>query len=303
MTSETWALVIFTILAQMSVGSFWVLGVMHFLADRKAGTEQADLLSDRALVAIGATLALGLFASLFHLGNPLNATQAINNFASSWLSREIAFGVAFAVAGALFFVLQWRKISTPTVRNLVAFLAAVIGLVLVFSMSRVYMIDTQPAWNTVTTPISFFATTFLLGSLAIAAAFVFNYWVVQKSAPDCAEVQCELMRDSLKWIAIASIVLLGVELVVGAWNAAYLASLQDIVQMDFLGDFGLLFVVRLVLVFVGAGLFAMFLYQNSTNPGHERIMTNFAYGAFGLVFVAEVLNRFLFYITQIQTGI
>jgi anaerobic dimethyl sulfoxide reductase subunit C (anchor subunit) len=302
MNTETWALVVFTILAQMSVGSFLILGVVHFFADRSAGAEQADMLSDRALIGILVSLGLGFIASFFHLGSPLTAYKAINNFGSSWLSREITFGVAFAVVGAIFVILQWRKAGSPTIRNVVALVAGIIGLAFVFSMSNVYMLETQLAWNTLITPISFFTTTFLLGSLALAAALVYNYGVIRRTAPDCEEIQCSLLRTALRWIAIASVVLLGVELVVGALNAAFIASVQNAGSMDFLNDFGVLFAVRLTLVFVGAGVFALFLYQNAMSPGQEKNMTNYAYTAFGFVLVAEVLNRFLFYATQIQQG-
>ena len=112
MDVREWALITFTILAQMSVGSFIVLGAIHYFVVQKSGTKQADELSDRALLAIGPVLALGMAASLLHLGNPLNAYKAVTNLGSSWLSREILFGVLFAVVGALFALMQWRKISS-----------------------------------------------------------------------------------------------------------------------------------------------------------------------------------------------
>ena len=52
MNVREWALITFSILAQLSVGSFLVLGVVHFFAARKSGEEEADRLSDRALLAI-----------------------------------------------------------------------------------------------------------------------------------------------------------------------------------------------------------------------------------------------------------
>ena len=96
------ALVAFTILGQMSVGAFLVLGVVNFFVARKAGHEEADRMSDRALIAIIITLGLGMLASLFHLGSPLSAPRAVTNFATSWLSREILVGVIFAVLGVIF---------------------------------------------------------------------------------------------------------------------------------------------------------------------------------------------------------
>ena len=65
-------------------------------------------------------------------------------------------------------------------------------------------------------------------------------------------------------------------------------------------SYGVVFALRLILAFVGAGVFGLFLYQNAASPGHEKVMGNLAYGAFAFVLVAEVLGRFLFYATQVQ---
>ena len=162
MNARDWALITFTILVQMSVGSMWVLGMAHYFAARKHGAEEADRLSDRALLALVPVIALAFLASLLHLGNPFSSYRAVTNLGSSWLSREIFFGVIFAVLAFLFAFLQWRKIGSFALRNVIAWLAAVDGLVLVFSMSNVYLLQSQPAWNSWATPVSFFATTFLL---------------------------------------------------------------------------------------------------------------------------------------------
>ncbi|MBI5349806.1 MAG: dimethyl sulfoxide reductase anchor subunit [Chloroflexi bacterium] len=265
MNIREWALIAFTILAQMSVGSFIVLGIVHFFATRKAGLEEADRLSDRALLAIGPTLLLGMVASLLHLGNPLTAYLAISNLGSSWLSWEVLSGVLFAAVGGVFAFMQWRKITSFTVRNIVALVAALIGIVLVYSMANVYQIRTQPAWNTALTPISFYATTLMLGVLAMGAAFVANYWYVQRKNPGCASEQT---------------------------SAAMMY-----------GEYGLVLVLRLVLVFIGAGILGVFIYQNALSAGHEKVMGSLAYVAFALVVVSEVLGRFLFYAAHARIGL
>ena len=305
MTVREWALVTFTILSQMSVGSFLVLGVVHYFSIRKAGLEEADRLSDRALLAIGPVMILAMLASLLHLGNPINAPRAIVNFGTSWLSREILFGVLFAGAGGLFAVMQWRKISTFSVRNVIAWVAVLFGLAHVFSMAQIYRLDTQPVWDTVATPITFFTTTLMLGLLAMGAAFVANYAYVKKHTPDCAELQCELLRGTLRWISIAAIVSLGVEFVVLPVYIAYLASSKTAVGAAIMlsGDYSLVLILRLVLAFFGAGILGIFLYQAATTPGKEQTLSNLAYGAFLLVFSAEVLGRILFYATHIQIRI
>jgi anaerobic dimethyl sulfoxide reductase subunit C (anchor subunit) len=306
MDIREWALIIFTILGQMSVGAFVVLGIVHFYAQRKAGVEEASRLSDRALLAIGPVLVLGMLASLLHLGSPLNAPRAVVNFGSSWLSREILFGVIFAVFGAAFALMQWRKIGTFALRNVIAWITALVGIALVYSMAQVYMLEAQPSWNTWATPVLFFTTAFLLGSLAMGAAFVANYAFVKRTNPECEDTQCSLLRDVTRGIAIASVVLLGVELIaiplqtayLGAGPAAAVESVKVLVE-----QFAVLYGLRLVLAFIGAGVFALFLYRTALTAGQEKTLGTLVYSAFVLVLIAEVIGRYLFYITHVKIGI
>jgi anaerobic dimethyl sulfoxide reductase subunit C (anchor subunit) len=290
----------------MSAGAFWVLGIVHFYASRKAGIEEADRMSDRALLAVVPVLALGMLASFLHLGSPLISYKAVTNFGSSWLSREVLFGVLFVVFGAVFAFLQWRKIGSFSIRNVIAWIAALLGVGLVYSMANVYLLDNQPAWNTLVTPISFFVTTLLLGALAMGAAYVWNYARVVKTNPECADIQCELMRSTLRWIAIAAVVLLGIELVIQPLYLAFLgtggsAAITSLAMLY--SDYSVVYALRLILVFVGAGVFGAFLYRNSASPGREKVLGNMAYTAFALVLVAEVLGRYLFYATQQGVGL
>ncbi|MFW6182183.1 MAG: dimethyl sulfoxide reductase anchor subunit family protein [Chloroflexota bacterium] len=306
MNANEWSLITFTILAQMAVGSFLVLGVVHYATRRAAGAEAADRMSDRALLAIGPVLALAMLASLFHLGNPLAAPRAVTNLGSSWLSREIFFGVLFAASGGLFALMQWRKLGTAALRTGLALLAALLGVGLVVSMSMVYLLPTQPAWNSVATPLSFVITALLLGVFAMGAAFVANYAYLRRADPECAEEQCALLRRALRWIALSAIVLLGVQVVtiplylasLGAGEAAALESVRLMTE-----EYGLLLAIRLALLFLGAGILGFFLYQNATSAGRERIMGNLTYAAFAFVLVAEVMGRFLFYASHIRIGV
>jgi anaerobic dimethyl sulfoxide reductase subunit C (anchor subunit) len=303
METREWALVTYTILSQMAIGSFLVLGAIHFWAQRRAGEAEADRLSDRALLAIGPVLVLGVLASLLHLGNPMNAYRAITNFGSSWLSREIFFTMAFTGVGFVFAIMQWRKIATPTIRVAVAVAAAIIGVASVYSMSHIYMLPNQPSWNTAATPLSFFATTLLLGSLAIGVALSVNYSYIKSRKEAAVDVQANLLRESLRWIAVAAIVVLGFELVVvsaslvnfGSGDAA--DSLVNIAN-----DYNVLFILRIGLVFLGAGVFAFFLYRTASVLGQERVLFALIYGAFALVLIAEVMGRYLFYASHIKIG-
>lgn len=301
-----WALIAFTILAQLSVGAFVVLGVIHTWARARFDPRTADTLADRTLPVIGLTLLLGLAASLFHLGTPLGAIRAFANVQSSWLSREIAFGSAFAALGALFTLLQWRKLGSPTLRYLLALLTAAVGLALVFVMARVYMLPTQPAWNTWATPLSFFLTTFLLGSLAIGVALVLEALLLQRGAPGITPEVSGLLRGALRGVALTALLALGLEFVVIPLTLASLAAgpaaaIQSVSLM--VTTYGWLFGLRLGLVFLGAGVFALWLYRSALKGEREVALAELAVTAFALALVGEVIGRYLFYATHVKIGL
>lgn len=300
------ALVVFTIAAQMSVGAFLVLGGVHFFATRFAGVEEADKLSDLALLAIGPVLALGLLVSILHLGNPLNAPRAIMHLGTSWLSREILFGILFAGCGFLFAIMQWRKIGGPTLRNAVALVAAALGIGLILSMAMVYYtLPAVPAWNTWATPASFFTTTLLLGALAISAAFVAAYAYLNMRNQAKSEKQRDILAITLRWMSLLSLVMLGLHFVIQPLYLAYLAVSGPTAEQSasiLIKEFGLLFATRQVLLFLGAGVFSLFTYMVARDAKNFRLVSTLAYAAFALVLVGEVIGRYLFYASFARIG-
>jgi anaerobic dimethyl sulfoxide reductase subunit C (anchor subunit) len=305
MNVHDWALVTFTLLSQMSIGAFVVLGIIHTYAIRKAGMQEADRLSDRGLLAIIPVMVLGLAASLTHLGSPLVAYNAVNNLATSWLSREVLSGLLFAGFGFVFVILQWRKIFSFTVRNIIAWIAALIGLGMVYMMSHIYMQPTVPGWDSFMTMAYFYSTTLLLGSLAMGTAFVINYTYVKRKYPESEAVQTNLLLTSMRAIAIAAILLLGIEFIIIPLYLAYMGSspVSSIVTALYIKANGVIFGFRLALIFIGAGVLTLFLYRNAINQERERIMAGLTYSAFILVFASEVLGRFLFYASYFRIGL
>lgn len=307
MTANEWALVIFTVVMQMAIGSFVLLGGVHFFAARRYGIEEADKLSDRALLAIGPAVVLAMLVTFLHLGNPVNAPRAIANFATSWLSREIVLALVFSFGGALFALMQWRKWGSAAVRNVVGLLVAAVGLVLVYAMSMIYRIPTVPSWNTVATTASFYITTFLLGGLALGAAFVTNFWYVRRQGLDPRNVQYTMLATSLRWIALISIGLLGLQFLVLPLYLAQLAANASPAAMSAINVMSqqnaTIFALRLILLFVGAGLFSIFIYAMTSSESKVRVVSNVAYLAFALVLIAEVLGRYLFYASMVKIGL
>ncbi len=306
MNTTELALVIFTIFAQMSVGAFLVLGGVHFFATRYAGIEEADKLSTYALLAIGPIMVAGLIVSFLHLGNPINAPRAIMNLGTSWLSREILFGVLFAGAGFLFALMQWRKWGSAGLRNIIALVAAVFGVGLVFSMAMVYYsLPAVPAWNNWATLVSFFATTILLGAVAISAAFVGAYAYLHSRKQESSDKQRQILAITLRWMALVSLVVLGVQLVVQPIYMGYLASAGPVAEKSaaiLVDEHGMLFAMRFVLLFLGAGLFSFFIYKFARSARNIGLLSTLAFAAFGLVLAGELVGRYLFYASFVRIG-
>lgn len=284
-------MILFTVLAQMSVGAFVVLGVVNLSAriGRRYGTQEIDELSDPAVLAVGATLVLGLGASMFHMNDVFNVLNVFRHLQTSWLSREIVAGMAFAGSGFLYAALQVFRIGSPRLREVLAFVTAILGVVLVVCMSMVYMsLVTVPAWNTWLTLARFATTALLLGSFALGTAFVTVAMLRRRGAfegrlatriddrvadrvgwrlrdrfggRDLSPGSRRLLLSCLRGIAVAGIVLLALQLVWYVLTVTHLAGLGSIGEHSLHAYTGPLGVVRFVLSVLGAGLLGLFLFR------------------------------------------
>jgi len=141
-------LVAFTLLAQMAAGL--ALGGL------------VTPLSMPAMLSIGMLLGLGGLISFLHLGRKRNAWRAVVHIRKSWLSREVLMAGLFAIAWAVTAGWQvWQ--GSPTT----PWPMAILGIGLVYSMSRVYRLRAVPSWNTWRTQAAFFLSTITLGSLGL----------------------------------------------------------------------------------------------------------------------------------------
>lgn len=299
MDTREWALLAFTILGQAAAGLMVVLMVVRTYIVSKSGVELADRLTNRPLYMVVPIMALALLASLFHLGSPLHIIRAIPNVGSSWLSREVVFAVLFVVFAAVFTFMQWRKAGGEGLRTVVGWVTAVIAAIFVYAMGMVYMISTQPSWNTFATPVTFIAGSLLLGVLGMAAGLVASYAGLKAE-------ETKLGNTVLQGLAITALVLLGVEFIVLPIYMAYLATqggpaLQSLGMM--VSSFGVALFFRLLVLFAGAGVLAAYLYRNASVAEKEKTLAVLAYSAFALALVGEALGRFIFYATHYRIGI
>jgi anaerobic dimethyl sulfoxide reductase subunit C (anchor subunit) len=286
MTLRELALVSFTLLMQASVGIVLVVAALPSLQGFHPKPGGMWPLVGRLGTPLGvaaAAAALGLLASLLHLGQPILAWFALANVRGSWLSREIALAIVFVAALAVLALSHAGDRSLPSLRMAASVLAAVAGLALVFSMARLYMIGGQPAWDRFTTPATFFASTLLLGLVAVVALGALPpspraVRVLASTAVALLAVQVLLVPALLASVPSEPAAALGPASVGHA--ATWLAA------------------ARIGAAIAGAGLLVTWLRGGSAVPVpmHTRVVM------LTLVVVSEIVGRVLFYASSVRLG-
>ena len=185
-------LILFTLLGQMAVGSFWaLLWTFPFLwVGVDNGTTLMRLLP-ALLIAI--CLGAGTLLSFAHLGKKKNAWRVLGHLSRSWLSREILFTGLFGMGWLITTVesVIWR-------RNTIEWMgiSAALGLGLVYSMAQVYRLRSVPSWNTWQTNLGFLVSALLLGQSAMAGMLLYESKITGLQIP------------SVQWMLIGGILLL-----------------------------------------------------------------------------------------------
>jgi anaerobic dimethyl sulfoxide reductase subunit C (anchor subunit) len=301
MIPKEWALIGFTLLSEMAIGAFWVVWMTQFLSRHHATEDEVRKLSNAALLGIGPVMALGLLVSLFHLGSPLNAWRAIGNLGSSWLSREIFFALLFFVMWFVAAVMQFRSAGTEGLRGTWSALTALAGLATVISTGMSYLVPTRPVWFDLATPLFFFASTFLLGALAVGAVFAVYYLRGGKGS----ETQTGLIKIALKNISLIAMVVIGVQAVTLVFQAAYLSGGTQEMRASahlLLGTYGAWYWLR-VIVGIVVGFVLVWLGWRALAKADKLVpaqATNLVLAAFICVLVAEIVGRALFYFSVVQ---
>ena len=276
------SLVIFTLASQSAVGAYCILAALQ-LGFQTADRGRVNFLERTTLAAIGLLVALSLVTSLFHLGTPRKAYRALSNLRSSWLSREIWSITLFASLVLLQTTLAclWDSIQIPDV---VLFLTSLVGIVLVFSMSRAYMLRTIPAWNSPVTLLSFLATSFLLGGLFVLALL---------------SVQASLVSafNEFEYVhAVFEVLVFGMltDIALGLWRARLARRPREYGEIHLQGYARLgRRIMHCCLLILSVALAYWVLFMAA--PGTNSAQAFWLLVAFGLALVAEMVNRFLFY--------
>ncbi|PMG52861.1 dimethylsulfoxide reductase [Vibrio splendidus] len=170
MIFHEWSLIFFTVLAQTAVGGYLLIGARALVL----GQDEEKLNSYKVpMFILWALMGLGFMFSTTHLGSPLRAFNAFNQLGSAWLSNEVFFGAAFFAVGGLQWLLSVVKKGGVAIQKALMVGAMVLGVIFMYAMINVYMINTVPTWDNIYTPLSFIMTMVVGGLLLSQFVIVF----------------------------------------------------------------------------------------------------------------------------------
>ena len=163
-----WSLIFFTLLTQLAVGSFILVAGFNNFSILKS---ESILTRELTLIILYVILTFSIIAmvsSFLHLGKPQNAMYALTNIGSSWLSREILFVVIFVAFTSIYTFFEYTFMEPSKLKMFFAIAGILFGLGAVFSMAKLYMLETVPAWISLNTFVQFYSTVIILGIISFS---------------------------------------------------------------------------------------------------------------------------------------
>jgi Fe-S-cluster-containing dehydrogenase component/DMSO reductase anchor subunit len=262
-----WPLVVMTVLTQMSVGAFTTIWLLQLLG----ATSRLGIAALASLLVA----ALALNASTLHLGRPIYAYRALRMWKRSWLSREVLLFTGFSVVAGLYAALLWLGSGTAEavpyvsggVTSAIGALTVALGIAGVTASACIYRVASRPSWNTRYTLLQFNLTGALLGPLyAMAVGVGDQRWLALASAVMAGAQFLLLAVRFLRCIASDSLELKGTARLLSTVFARHLLA-------------------RGALLAAGAIVLPLLVAP--------------AWLALGLALAAEILGRYLFFVTVV----
>lgn len=273
-----WPLVLFTVLGQCVVGALIVSG-LGWLAMKDDAAARQRLV--RSMFFLWLVMGLGFLASIMHLGSPMRAFNSLNRIGASGLSNEIAAGSVFFAVGGIWWLVAVLGKMPLALGKFWLLVSMLLGIVFVWAMTRVYLIDTVPTWYTGYTTLAFFLTVLLSGPLF--AALLLRASRVTFNGTLFASISVLALL-----VSVAVIVLQGMSL------ATIHSSVQQASAL--VPDYASLQVWRVVLVAAGLGCWICLLVRRK-----EPHVAGLLLGLL-LVLGGEIIGRGLFYGLHMTVG-
>ena len=306
MNVREWALPVYTILMQFAIGTLFVLWLVRTVTLKQLKPEMRDRILRKPLLVVVSAIGIAIVGSHFHLSRPYFSFLAILNFRYSWLSREVAFTVILMTCCIALVYLVWFKSERVTLITRLGWLAVACGGIVILCMSSLYLIPTQPIWNTSITVLLFFGSALVLGPAVATALLIMDSVFSEAKEPELSTIRYDTLRRTARGCIVFSAVGTAAIIALNGYQIGSMGSGDEIADASLrllLGVYGPLLVIRLVSLVVGIGLLIMtmtWIFWKRTLLVQLVVPIHLACL---LVVVAEILGRFLFYATHVRVGV
>lgn len=286
MTVSEWSLVFFTLFAQAAYGMVIALAVVA-AGNKPAG--KIVFVNTRILIT-GIALILMLAAlvfSFFHLGSPLKSVYAFSNINSSWLSREILMVSVFWALLLAWYAGLKSGLAGKTANRYLLWISIIAGTLMVFSMARLYMMPTIPAWNSARTMVLFYSSGLLLGIPLVLTLILPSYIG-------------EEVRSGYYYFIPVFIVLIVFSFLLRIFFDSVVVVYDS--NVAFPPDKVPFLVIALHYIFIVTGIglliYRILIPAKSAMTWRLALLLSLA-----LIFTGEVIGRYIFYAGYFRTGV
>jgi len=297
MKGSEWTLVFFTLFIQTAVGLLLTFGLVNGFTGWRNSITNGKEINDKILFIVCILFIAALVISFLHLGNVKNAFYALSNLSDSWMSREILFVAIFGMLVCVFTLISSKNIFSPAVQNIVGAAAVLCGLVLVFVMAKIYMLEIVPAWNNAFTPISFYFSALILGGFTFITGTLFFLHSKGVSISESSTYlpTAKIIIGILAMLVFAELVIWFFQIILlSNGERASVESFNLIIKENLL-----LFAARIVFQLLGLALLSYcFLMFNRGNVNEK-----FIYISYLAILIAEIIGRYLFYAMYARVGV
>jgi len=306
MNIREWTLPVYTILTQLAAGALFVLWVIRTLSNSKYGREEVDRIIKIPILIILITIIAGITGAHFHLSRPYLSFLALRNFHSSWLSRELVFNLFFIFSVGCLWTLLWFVNGHHKLKTVLGWVAILFGFATEYCMSRIYLLPSQPAWNSPLTTVSFLETMLLLGVMTVPVLLIMDLKFSKSQQQENQSIRTRIIQGSFDWLAVIAVVMVIVIAVLNSFQISSLRAGNESAQtsLDLLLElYQPLLIIRYALLFVGVGWLGLaVVLSHSRRKATEELMAP-VFIACLLVMIAEILGRFLFFAIHVRIGI
>lgn len=306
MNLREWALPVYTILMQFSVGTLTALWILRVFGMRHLSLEYVERILRKPMLVLVLSILTAIIGSHFHLSKPYFSFLAVLNFGTSWLSREIVFTILLLISCALLAYLIWFVRGHGRLKIALGWFSVACGWIVIYCMASLYLLPTQPIWHTPVTILKFFGSALLLGAAVAGALLIMDTVFSEAQESDLVPVRLQLIRRSALWFALIAVLIVAL---ISLLNLGQITGLREggtleLTSLHLLTDvYGPLLIVRFVAMFIGVIMLAvtMVLINRQRKALADLVVP--VHLACLLMVVGEILGRFLFYATHVRIGV